>query len=331
MNGMVFGVRCWVLGGLVLLASSSFAAPAPGEQFPTFSLREGEATFDWKPGRTTVVTFCAYWCDTWKDQFKRLSSSFKAMKGLPVDAVAISVDGRWTELSKDGEWGRMLSDPGGAWSQSVGIDRVPYTFVVNPRGEVQWCSYGIVRSPDLIRAVNDSISGVKPTGLVYLTFDDFPSERLSHELLDLLRKEEVPATFFAVGSRLVSHVGLFRRAVAEGHSIQSHSWSHDATDPRNEEFARVCRELSLPEPTLYRPPGSNEVLRLADSTPLAQPFVDPYDFKRPPKAELLRRINLRVKPNAVIQLHVGVEETLQALPDLIAALRNRGYSFGLLR
>jgi len=60
------------------------------------------------------------------------------------------------------------------------------------------------------------------------------------------------------------------------------------------------------------------------------PVDDPYDFQRPGKKELLRRICGQAGPGSVIQLHAGSEETVAALPDIIAKLRQRGLSLAVL-
>ena len=79
------------------------AAPAPGDRIAPFALPvwgDGGGTFRWKPGRLTVLSFCAFWCDTWKEQTARLAVTTHALQGMPVDCLTISVAGRWAELSE---------------------------------------------------------------------------------------------------------------------------------------------------------------------------------------------------------------------------------------
>lgn len=59
-----------------------------------------------------------------------------------------------------------------------------------------------------------------------LTYDDGPGERLTGELLDLLRRFGVRATFFALGRRAQDHLEMLDRVVAEGHEVGWHSWDH---------------------------------------------------------------------------------------------------------
>ena len=60
---------------------------------------------------------------------------------------------------------------------------------------------------------------------VYLTFDDGPS-RITKEVLDILKEENIPATFFIVGAYIEGNEDIIRRIYNEGHTIGNHSFSH---------------------------------------------------------------------------------------------------------
>jgi peptidoglycan/xylan/chitin deacetylase (PgdA/CDA1 family) len=209
----------------------------------------------------------------------------------------------------------------------MGIDRVPYTLVIAPDGTVRWSAYGTVRTQELVDRLREP---APPSGgTVYLTFDDFPARRGSHELLDALRAAGVSATFFCIGTNAVKMPDLLRRAKREGHSLQVHSWDHDSKNPDLKRCADAIQNLCGTRPTFYRPPGSELVLRIGGA-PLSAPVADPYDFSRPGTAELTRRVLLKVRPGSVIQLHAGVDETVAALPKIVQNLRSRGFQFGKL-
>lgn len=61
---------------------------------------------------------------------------------------------------------------------------------------------------------------------IYLTFDDGPSDRVTPKILDVLKEECVPATFFIVGERAEKRKDIIRREYAEGHTVAIHSYSH---------------------------------------------------------------------------------------------------------
>lgn len=323
-------MKAWALVVLLAVAGGLRAAPGPGDHLRPFVLRTlSNRPFEWKPGRATVITCCAFWCDTWKTQLPRVVEASQATRGLPVDFLTVSVDGRWTEKGQSASAGTMLSDPGGRWTGENNIDRVPYTFVVSADGSVSFASFGTLRSQELISKIRTTLNGVSSGGMVYLTFDDFPAKSGNEELLDVLRAEQVPATFFCICKKASSFTSTLKRALREGNALQIHSWEHDALNPSLDRCVSALSSLGA-DPTLYRPPGSEQIRRL-NGPSLSNRVVDPYDFSRPGARELARRIALQVRPGSVIQLHAGVEETRDILPEIIASLRKRGYTFGVLK
>lgn len=79
---------------------------------------------------------------------------------------------------------------------------------------------------DLLKIIEkaDSNGGVKTC---YLTFDDGPSETVTASILDTLRRYNVKATFFQVGSIIEANPDMARRVYEEGHLIANHSQSHN--------------------------------------------------------------------------------------------------------
>lgn len=312
------------------LALIQKAPPSPGDPLSAFTLQNSAGRPEsWSPGKPTVVTFCAFWCDTWKTQTARLRTVRSSLGGLPVDMMGISVDGRWTEVGLQKAGMRFLSDPGGAWTASKGVNRVPYTFVVDGKGVVRWAASGIIRTNDVVNAVRESISSTAETGTVYLTFDDFPSLRGDDDiLLDVLRKAGVNATFFCVGSRVESHAAVVRRTVAEGNELEVHAWNHDANDPEIDRCKRAIKGVTGVMPTLYRAPGHESIV--GPGGELRFKVVDPYDYQRPGADEIARRVLTHLQPGSVIQLHSGVGDTIAALPQIIEQARKRGLTFAVL-
>ena len=69
---------------------------------------------------------------------------------------------------------------------------------------------------------------VKPKKVIYLTFDDGPSETVTPEILKTLKKYNVPATFFIVDyGQDAEKIRLLKEAIAQGHTIGIHGYSHD--------------------------------------------------------------------------------------------------------
>jgi peptidoglycan/xylan/chitin deacetylase (PgdA/CDA1 family) len=242
----------------------------------------------------------------------------------------VSVDGRWSEQGAHAAVGKSLSDPGNRWCSPHGIDRVPYTIVVDPSGVIRWSSSGVLRSSDVVDAVRSAMSPDSSTGTIYLTFDDYPAPQLNDELLDVLRREDVPATFFCICSRLMEFRAQMERTVAEGHELEIHGWHHDEPAPPFEQCQRALAKFGT-DGTLYRAHGSESIVVIGSGKTLTHAVIDPYDYQRPGAKELIRRITNQLRPGAVVQLHAGVRDTVEALPGIIENARKRGFQFGRLR
>jgi len=334
------GLTLPVLAALAALVAVRPAAALPtlGDSLQSFTLPQSDgSSFRWQPGTVTVFTFCAFWCDTWKTQSESLAAARKALQGLPVSFITISVDDRWSERARGKITGTLLADPGSAFSKSLGIDGIPYLLIVDAEGRIREAARGVTRAAMIEQAVRGLLEGTPAPHevTVYLVFDDFPSRvggattDLDDLLLDALRSAQAKATFFCRGDHIAGSAEVVRRAAREGHSLQIHSWDHRADRPLLARCVQVLQETAAVTPTLYHPPGCARFQRLRGE-PLALAVVNPYDYLRPGASELVRRVSLAAKPGSVILLHAGVSETVEVLPEIIRALRARGFEFGVL-
>jgi peptidoglycan/xylan/chitin deacetylase (PgdA/CDA1 family) len=121
-------------------------------------------------------------------------------------------------------------------------------------------------TPDYSRG--KAVDGPLPGRRLLLTFDDGPFPETTPRLLDMLKREGVPAVFFLVGSRVQDIAGrrhgrqIVRRMVAEGHVVGNHSWSHPHLPTLGEngwksQITRThdaVRSVAGYAPTLFRPP-----------------------------------------------------------------------------
>jgi len=319
--------RSALLGVILLISHITHADPVVGDKWSSFQLKDTQSqAVEWKPGRVTVISFCAFWCDTWKLQAPRIAAARNVTNGLPVDYLTISIDGRWSEIAKNNQGLPLWLDGGGEWSKSRGVDRVPTTVVLDPAGEIRYVGGTVIRQQDITDAVHAASQPKLDAGILFLTFDDFPARAEGDDLLDVLRALDVKATFFCIGSRVEQRATLLKRARAEGHSIQCHSWDHDASNPQLEQCRTIFKHVLGIEPTLYRAPGSEKI----EGEQTHHPVIDPYDYQRPTKKELERRILSSARDQAIIQLHAGVSVTLESLPEIIANLKRRGFRFECL-
>jgi peptidoglycan/xylan/chitin deacetylase (PgdA/CDA1 family) len=121
-----------------------------------------------------------------------------------------------------------------------------------------------------------------------------------------------------------------QRTVSEGHDLEIHGWLHDEAVPA---FGR-CKDALASfggDGTLYRAHGSEQVIVIGTGARLKRAVIDPYDYQRPGVKELVRRVTNQLRPGAIIQLHAGVRDTIEALPAIIDNAHKRGFEFGKLR
>ncbi len=179
---------------------------------------------------------------------------------------------------------------------------------------------------------------------VALTFDDGPHPTYTPQVLDVLARYGVRATFFEVGRSASMWPYLSRAAYDAGHSVQNHSWAHPHLPSLSAQAMRselesandAIQSATGMRPSCLRPPGGGtnaNVVAIARSLGLEQILwnVNPSDYLRPgPAAIAARSLQYADGRPLVIGLHDGGgprEQTLAALPSTITGLRARGYEF----
>jgi peptidoglycan/xylan/chitin deacetylase (PgdA/CDA1 family) len=179
---------------------------------------------------------------------------------------------------------------------------------------------------------------------VALTFDDGPDPRWTPAVLDLLRKHRIRATFCLVGVHVAEHPELVRRIAAEGHALCNHSWSHDEAMQRRsaasvhadlERTSKAIAAAAGRPPRYYRAPAGNwapSAVAEADRQQLRLLgwSVDPYDWRRPPAAEIVRHVLAGAGPGVIVLMHDGYgarANSVAALGTLLPALAARHLRF----
>ena len=180
---------------------------------------------------------------------------------------------------------------------------------------------------------------------VALTFDDGPDPDVTPQLLELLRRHGVPATFFVAGARAERHSGLIREILSRGHTLGNHSYHHDpllmlrSRAKLREEVARTQDVLSAfaVRPLTFRPPVGITNPRL----PVVLRELGMYcvtfscrAFDRGNRriAGLAEIILKKVRPGDIILLHdvapkggEGIEEWLAEMEGIVSGLKRQGY------
>ena len=181
--------------------------------------------------------------------------------------------------------------------------------------------------------------------VLYLTFDAGYENGCTAQILDVLKKHQVPAAFFLVGNYLEKNPDLVRRMVAEGHIVGNHTMHHPdmskLTD--KEAFAKeltdleaLFRQVTGKElPKYYRPPQglfSAENLKMAQELGYQTVFwslayVDWNNDSQPTADYAFEKLLPRTHNGAVVLLHSTSRTNAQILDELLTRWEEMGYRF----
>lgn len=189
----------------------------------------------------------------------------------------------------------------------------------------------------------------KPT--IYLTFDDGPS-KLTPQVLDILKAEDVKATFFVLGQLAESRKELLKRINDEGHAIGNHTYSHNYSKLYTS-FSTYWNEIQKTEnildeivgkrPSIVRTPGGTYknwdpfyFFYMDQADYIVYDWnIDSGDSKRVgvPSNEIIQNVKKSKLNNKLILLMhdgTGHENTVKALPEIIHYYKEKGYQFSRL-
>jgi cellulose synthase/poly-beta-1,6-N-acetylglucosamine synthase-like glycosyltransferase/peptidoglycan/xylan/chitin deacetylase (PgdA/CDA1 family)/spore germination protein YaaH len=190
-------------------------------------------------------------------------------------------------------------------------------------------------------------SGAAYPHRVALTFDDGPDGTWTPMILDTLRARHAPATFFVIGDRVQTQLGLTRRIAREGHALGSHTFTHPdlsrvspfVTRLELDATARLLEAVVGERTLLFRPPyfgdaepsTIDELVPVEEATSLgyitAGVHVDSDDWQRLPAAEIVKRVLEDRQRGHIVLLHDGGGDraaTVAAIGPIIDSLRARG-------
>ena len=184
--------------------------------------------------------------------------------------------------------------------------------------------------------------------VLYLTFDAGYENGFTPQILDVLKKHQVPAAFFLVGNYLEREPDLVRRMTEEGHIVGNHTWSHPDMSKiqKKEDFSRELKQVEDQYREItgqdlkryYRPPQgiySEENLQMAKELGYRTVFwslayVDWNNDAQPTSEEAFSKLLPRTHDGAVILLHSTSQTNAAILEELIIRWKELGYTFGTL-
>ena len=176
---------------------------------------------------------------------------------------------------------------------------------------------------------------------IALTFDDGPWPKTTKQILEILKKNNIKATFFWVGRYLQTYPEIGKQVAAAGHAIGNHTWNHQYIKYNEEGAAReidrtssLIEELTGIQTSIFRPPGgilNNGLAAYAQKKNYAVVVwsADSLDWRTLTES-LMDNVMRQAKSGGIVLMHDGGgnrSRTVKALPDIIARLRKEGYIF----
>jgi peptidoglycan-N-acetylmuramic acid deacetylase len=218
----------------------------------------------------------------------------------------------------------------GSWGLSFRTEGAP---PVGPAGTEQLKIYDAAYIGDTSKKV------------IYLTFDAGYENGCTAQILDVLKKHQVPAAFFLVGNYMEQNGDLVRRMVAEGHTVGNHTMHHYDMSKISDK-ATFTKELSDLEvlfkeitgkdmPKYYRPPQgiySEENLKMAKELGYQTVFwslayKDWENDNQPTADYAMGKLIPRTHNGAVILLHSTSKTNAEVLDALLTQWKKEGYRF----
>jgi len=175
--------------------------------------------------------------------------------------------------------------------------------------------------------------------IIFLSFDDGPSDQFTPVILDTLKRNNIKALFFCVGQYSELYPELVRRISGEGHRIGNHSYSHDwrflfkpsgIIEAEISHTNVILSKIIGTKTNLFRPPfgiTNPSFAKALKSTGLQSVGWDirSYDTIIKDKQKLIQRITDQLRPGSIILLHDNREITSQILNELIETIQKNGY------
>ena len=181
--------------------------------------------------------------------------------------------------------------------------------------------------------------------VVALTFDDGPTPDATRQILSILERENVRATFFVIGAELEKNMAEGKSIVAAGHELGNHTYSHERMVLVTPSFVarevertdELIREAGYRGEIFFRPPYGKKLFALPyylSSTNRKSVTWDVEPDSYPEVAadseKIVEHVLSKTRPGSIIILHVmypNRAESLKAVTKIIEGLKAQGYSF----
>lgn len=193
--------------------------------------------------------------------------------------------------------------------------------------------------PILTTAGPDIQAGPRASKGVALTFHGAGDPHIAMRLLDILHAHDARVTVFAVGNWAVANRPILERILRDGHDLGNHTWSHlpmrsltaSQADIEIARGAKVVAAVRGSAGPLFRPSGtptSDATIRAAAAKSGYQRCisydVDTLDYTDPGVDAIVSAVRNSAHGGSIVSLHFGHEHTVEALPDVLTVLQDKG-------
>ncbi len=203
-------------------------------------------------------------------------------------------------------------------------------------------------SPEELKQYNAYYIGNTESKTVYLTFDAGYENGYTAQILDTLKKHNVPAAFFLVKHYMETAPDMVKRMATEGHIVANHTSSHpdmskistaEALQAELTPVENCYKEITGQEmKKIYRPPqGKFSETNLQHAKELGYTtvfwslaYADWNNAKQPDPQTSVQKLNSRIHGGAVVLLHSTSATNAKILDTLLTQWKERGYTFGTL-
>ena len=172
-----------------------------------------------------------------------------------------------------------------------------------------------------------------------LSFDAAWGNEQTDALLDILDEYGVKSTFFLVKQWVDNYPDDVKEIAARGHDVGNHSATHphmaelssEAQQTEIDDCNTAIEALTGAAPILFRAPYGEYNDSLVQNLRSCGMYcvqwnIDSLDWKDPSPAEMVSRIQSKLCPGSIILMHNGAANTPEALPQIIEAIQNEGYT-----
>ncbi|HAA35154.1 MAG TPA: deacetylase [Firmicutes bacterium] len=173
---------------------------------------------------------------------------------------------------------------------------------------------------------------------VAFSFDASWGATYTPTILEILQENNIKTTFFLTGFWVEKYPNMVKKIFQEGHEIGNHTYSHPHLNTLSEEEIMIeiervgnkILELTGKQPELFRPPFgeySNKVVTAAEKCGYKsiQWSIDSLDWQELGKEPMVKRVTESLHPGAIILFHNNGKYTAEALPEIIAFVKEQSY------